>query len=202
MTIPRLASCGFADGSPTSAICLAELRRKPTRLLRSWTGVTCDMYRTSTLIDLMVEGTNRYALACLGEKFELWTAVNADELCAYMGLLILMVFVKLPSLRDYWKKDKVFNYPPIANVMSRDRFLEIHRYLHFTNNEALHAPGSPGYDKLGKIKPIITALSERFRGVYEPGKNISIDEAMIRFKGRSTIKQYLPMKPIKRGIKV
>ena len=86
--------------------------------------------------------------------------------------------------------------------MSRDRFLEIHRYLHFTNNEALHAPGSPGYDKLGKIKPIITALSEHFRAVYKPGKNISIDEAMIRFKGRSIIKQYLPMKPIKRGIKV
>ena len=63
------------------------------------------------------------------------------------------------------------------------------------------APGSPGYDKLGKITPIITALLERFRAVYEPGKNISIDEAMIRFKGRSTIKQYLPMKPIKRELK-
>ena len=160
------------------------------------------LFFTSTLIDLMVEETNRYASACLGEKFELWTAVNADELCAYMGLLILMGFVKLPSLRDYWKKDRVFNYPSIVNVMSRDRLLEVHRYLHFTNNEALHAPGSPGYDKLGKIKPIITALSERFKAVYEPGKNISTDEAMIQFKGRSTIKQYLPMKPIKWGIKV
>ena len=76
------------------------------------------LFFTSTLIDLMVEKTNRYVSACLGEKFELWTAVNADELCAYMRLLILMGFVKLPSLRDYWKKDKVFNYPPIANVMS------------------------------------------------------------------------------------
>ena len=31
----------------------------------------------------MVGETNRYASACLGEKFELWTAVNADKLCAY-----------------------------------------------------------------------------------------------------------------------
>lgn len=31
---------------------------------------------------------------------------------------------------------------------------------------------------------------------------MSIDEAMIRFKGRSTLKHYLPLKPIKRGIKV
>ena len=29
-----------------------------------------------------------------------------------------------------------------------------------------------------------------------------MDEAMIKFKGRSALKQYMPMKPIKRGIKV
>ena len=32
--------------------------------------------------------------------------------------------------------------------------------------------------------------------------NVSVDEAMIRFKGRSTLKQYMPKKLIKRGIKV
>ncbi|KAJ4430236.1 hypothetical protein ANN_22448, partial [Periplaneta americana] len=30
----------------------------------------------------------------------------------------------------------------------------------------------------------------------------SIDESMTKFKGRSSLKQYLPMKPIKRGIKI
>ena len=34
------------------------------------------------------------------------------------------------------------------------------------------------------------------------GKHVSIDEAMIPFKGRSALKQYLPLKPIKRGFKV
>ena len=29
----------------------------------------------------------------------------------------------------------------------------------------------------------------------------SIDEAMIKFKGRSSLKQYVSLKPIKRGIK-
>lgn len=37
---------------------------------------------------------------------------------------------------------------------------------------------------------------------YNPSVNISIDEAMIAFKGRASIKQYMPKKPIKRGIKV
>lgn len=31
---------------------------------------------------------------------------------------------------------------------------------------------------------------------------MSIDESMIKFKGRSSLKQYMPLKPIKRGYKV
>ena len=42
-------------------------------------------------------------------------------------------------------------------------------------------------------------LCAQFRSVYCPS---SIDEAMIPFKGRSTLKEYMPMKPNKRGIKV
>ena len=38
--------------------------------------------------------------------------------------------------------------------------------------------------------------------LYHPHKEVSIDEAMIPFKGRSSMKQYLPKKPVKRGFKV
>lgn len=31
---------------------------------------------------------------------------------------------------------------------------------------------------------------------------LSIDESMVRFKGRKSFKQYMPMKPIKRELKV
>lgn len=38
--------------------------------------------------------------------------------------------------------------------------------------------------------------------MYNLHKEVSIDEAMIRFKGRSSLKRYMPKKPIKQGIKV
>ena len=38
--------------------------------------------------------------------------------------------------------------------------------------------------------------------MYSPHKEVTVDEAMIKFQGRSSLKQYLPMKPTKRGIKV
>ena len=137
-----------------------------------------------------------------GEKYAQWTQVTVSELQAYVGFMILMGIVHLPSLYDYWKKDAIFHYSPVASRISRDRFFELHRYLHFTDNSTLSLPGDPGYDKLGKIKPILERVRKVIRSVYCPPQNISIDEAMIPFKGRSTLKQYMPLKPVKRGIKV
>ena len=56
--------------------------------------------------------------------------------------------------------------------------------------------------KLGKIRPVVESLENRFWTIYHLHKEVAIDEAMIKFKGRSSMKQYLPMKPIKRGLKV
>lgn len=133
----------------------------------------------------MVQETNRYASTCLGDISETWTAVTTNEVCAYMGCMILMGFIKLPSLRNYCK-NRVFCYTTIADMISRDQFLANHHYLHFINNETLSTLGSVDHDKLGKIRLISTALSEQFRAIYEPGKNISIDEAMIPFKHCTT----------------
>lgn len=126
------------------------------------------LFFTSTLMDLIVEGTNRYAAACIGEQ---WTPTTTEELCAYMGFMMLMglVLVLVPSMYDYWQKDEVFHYLAIAGRISRDRFFKLHRFLHFVDNSKFSVPRTPGYDKLGKIRPIITALSERFSSIYTPG---------------------------------
>ena len=58
------------------------------------------------------------------------------------------------------------------------------------------------YDKLFKVRTLLDAITKQFREVYNPPQNLSIDEAMIAFKGRLSIKQYMPQKPIKRAIKV
>lgn len=42
----------------------------------------------------------------------------------------------------------------------------------------------------------------KFKLFYDPTKEQSVDESMVKFKGRSNLKQYLPNKPIKRGFKI
>ena len=109
---------------------------------------------------------------------------------------------ELPEIRDYWSTNEQLHYFPVASRIPRKRFMELSTYLHFANNENIVTRGQPEYDRLAKVRPVITALQKSFLEAYNPHRENAIDEAMIKFKGRSSLKQYLPMKPIKRGFKV
>lgn len=145
-------------------------------------------YFDNDIIDLVVRETNRFAaLANTGTTWE----TGAEEIRAYLGFHILMGINRLPEIRDYWARDPKMHYSPIASKISRKRFEEISRYLHFVDNAALPPRDEPGYHRLQKVLPLITALRERFKTTYNPHVQNSIDEAMIPFKG--TIYTTLPV---------
>ena len=66
------------------------------------------------------------------------------------------------------------------------------RYLHFVDNDTLVPRGEDSHDHLGKVRPLIDHLSTKFAQTYEPHRDIAVDEAMIKFQGRSSLKQYMP----------
>ena len=136
------------------------------------------------------------------EKYDSWEKITVDEFTAFLGFMLLVGIVRLPSIADYWKRDEIFHYAPVARRISRNRFFELQRYLHFADNSTLATPGTPGYNRLGKIQPVIDRLLERFQAIYNLHRDVSVDEAMVPFKGRSTLKQYMPKKPVRRGFKV
>ena len=162
-----------------------------------------ELFFSDDLMQLMVLESNRYAEEVMGsEKFQKWTKISVEEMKAFLGFSILMGICQLPSIKDYWKKNEYLHYSPIADRIPRDRFLEISRYVHFTDNATLQPRGSSGHDRLGKVRPIINHLSVKFSELYHPHKEVAVDKAMVKFQGRSSLKQYMPMKPVKRGIKV
>ena len=149
------------------------------------------------LIDHIVRETNRYARTVMGDsKYENWEKLGTSDIYAYFGIMIMMGLVNLPCL---WRKDTLFYCPAIADKMSRDRFLEIHKYLHFTNNEALESNND---DRLWKVREVLDMMQSRFVSLYDPHRECAIDEAMVPYKGRSSLKQYMPKKPVRRGLKV
>jgi hypothetical protein len=81
--------------------------------------------------------------------------------------------------------------------MTRDRFDLIWRFLHLQNNAELNPE-----DPLRKLRFFIDFLNKKFKEVYVPQDSVTVDESMVKFKGRLSFRQYLPAKPIKWGIKV
>ena len=154
-------------------------------------------------IDHIVIETNRYAKEVLSiEQYATWSDAYNAEIKAFFGFNILMGLVWMPALEDYWKIGNHFHYAPIASRISRDRFKQLSRCLHFTTNADLKQRGERGYDRLGKVREVINILKNAQLEAYNMTKSIVVDEAMIPFKGRSCLKQYLKNKPVKRGIKV
>ncbi|KAM7306155.1 piggyBac transposable element-derived protein 4-like [Ixodes scapularis] len=157
------------------------------------------LYFDEEVLDTIVLETNRYAHQ---KRRAGWKNLTTDELKAYLGMLFLMSVHPVHHVYLYWSTDKFFNVSEISNVMTFKRFQAIMNSLHLNNHELEKKRGEDGFDKLSKVRPLVTALSERFLREYAPSTHQSIDESMIPFKGRSSLKQYMPMKPIKRGYKV
>ena len=159
-----------------------------------------DLLFKPEIIPKIVENTNGYARWRCDQndrRDQVWYDVTSNELNAYLGMNIFMGINQLPSYKDYWSKDQFIGNEGIKSVMPVKRYEKITEYLHVSdrNNENAN-------DKLSKVRPVIDSLKESFQSSYKPSKNVSVDEAMIKWTGRLSYKQYLPAKPIKRGIKV
>nr|CAI5823126.1 unnamed protein product [Callosobruchus analis] len=114
--------------------------------------------------------------------------LQQDELQAFFGMLLIMGFHTLSSLRLYWSTDQNFHVSRISSIMSQKRFLHILRYLHLNDNDVMPQRGNDRFDRLYKVRPPVDILNERFSSLYAPYRELFIDESMVAFKGRTTLK--------------
>lgn len=128
--------------------------------------------------------------------------VTKDEMKTFLGINLLMGIKKLPSYRDYWSSHPDLHEPFVSKYMTVNRFGWLLSHLHLNDNHFQPGRNHPNYDKLYKIRPLLDSLKRKFQENYKPTEHLAIDESMIKFKGRSYLKQYMPKKPIKRGYKV
>ena len=85
----------------------------------------------------------------------------------------------------------------LKSTFSRDRF-KLLLFKHYINKP--EKPSSAG--RLNYMEELIECLKHNFQRCRQDSSFQSIDESMTKFKGRSTLKQCLPMKPVNRGIKL
>ena len=155
--------------------------------------------------DLLVQETNRYANIVTGStpNARPWNDTNVEEMKAFLGVMIYMGIVKLPCLELYWSRQyNGIETPSIARVMPLVRFEQLFRCFHLSNNSNQIPYGQPGHDKLFKVRSLLDIVVPHFQNEYSLHQECAIDEAMIPFKGRLALKQYMKDKPTKWGIKV
>lgn len=86
--------------------------------------------------------------------------------------------------------------------MSRDRFLQIMRYLHFKDNQKeVRDKNSSDYDKLFRVSKLLDFLLPRLSEVYNPERNWAVDATLLNFKGKIYFSQFISIKPSRFGFK-
>ena len=152
------------------------------------------------LVDFVNENARRRKESDPDNKKGDWKMLMVDELKAYYGLVIMKDIIKLDRDAHYWHQggEHFLLYTRFGNVMSRDRFFQIHRYLYFVD------PRDPvnTADKLHKIWHILNSVRWNFQDEYVPHEHVTVDEAMAPFKGHLGFKQFMKDKPVKFGIKL
>ena len=126
-----------------------------------------------------------------------WHPTSAAEVQAFVGINIAMGMADLPEYKDYWSEEPILHNPYITSVMSRWRYEKLCQYFHCSL-----AAEEEATDKLAKVRPLITVCETNFANCFAPVRDLSVDEAMIRFDGRLAWKQYMLKKPVKWGVKV
>lgn len=122
---------------------------------------------------------------------------DASEIMIVIGCMLVMSYNRVPSFHDYWSKKKSLGNACIKDAISRDRCTLLLSKMYYTDPEKPENCSKTYY-----VDELVTCLKQKFQSARSFSSHLSVDESMVKFKGRSSLKQYLPLKPIKRGVKI
>ena len=92
---------------------------------------------------------------------------SEEEMRSFLGIHLAMGLVRLPSLKDYWSTNPLLATPGIVKGMSRNRLRSIHSHLHINNNSQMPRPGSPNFNKLFKLRPLLNKICLNSQAAYQ-----------------------------------
>lgn len=121
--------------------------------------------------------------------------ISIAELKVFFAILMISGYSQRPRKDFYWSMDSDLRNEAIANAMSRNRFRDILKNLHFVNNAEL-----PPNDKFAKVRPLIEHLNSVFikhMPLTEANVPIAVDESMVPYYSHHSCKQRIQGKPIR-----
>ena len=114
-----------------------------------------------------------------------------------LALIIYFGLVKVNHFHGYWSTKSLYHGLWTQNVLTHDRFKVIMAMLHIADFSK-----ESKEDKLKKVQHFIDHMCQRCRELYQPSANVAIHERMVKLKHRSGMRQYMPLKLVKFGLKL
>ena len=176
-----------------------------------------------TLIKTMVANTNAYArLHKATARARKWVDVTVSDILRFFAIIIHHGLVRVPSHEMFWNNNVCTFHA--STVMSLTRFQQIKRFFHVAEPDPpltleqlaeRRAAGRrrdpdagdtgdsselPSYAR--KVLPLMEQVRTACMSLLYPGKNVAIDEVIVRFTGRSTHTFVIKHKPNPCGYKI
>lgn len=151
------------------------------------------MYFDNEVLNLILMFSEKYAKDNNRHDFVL----DRSDLLKFIGLLIFTGYHKLPQTQLYWSRDEDKGLEIVKNCMSRNRFYNIKRNIHLSDNSQLEKN-----DKFCKLRPLFDIINQKNLQFGVFSHNLSIDEQMVPYFGRHSCKMFIRGKPVRFGFKL
>ncbi|CAG8525093.1 10017_t:CDS:2 [Acaulospora morrowiae] len=131
------------------------------------------LFFMNNILDTIVANMNLYSLS-----------KNADGL------------FNSPSLNQYWNENTKLPIHNISKQMLLFHFEQIKRYLHVSSPIAIIN------NYFEKLEPLLSKIRDVSKQLYTPSSNVSVDEMIVRFSGRSVYMVRIKNKPTPKSFKI
>ncbi|KAJ6640378.1 PiggyBac transposable element-derived protein 4 [Pseudolycoriella hygida] len=160
---------------------------------------------TDNIMEMIVTATNEYGRDLYAKPVPvtrkspktIFRDTDTNEMYKFLGLSLLMAQCKFPTIRNAFSKHPLYFHPVFPVTLSGRRYQMLLRSFN------CHTPPREDekQDKLVKVNRLVDALLISFRAAYIPSINLSLDESLLLFRGRLSIRQYIKTKAAKYGVK-
>ena len=108
-----------------------------------------------------------------------WFDVEPEEFYRFLALLMYMGIVPAPSVETFYSAKTLYNGLWAQAFMEKKRFQQLLSFLKVSNRER-----EDPKNKLAKVTFLLEFIQRRCQDLFQPGRNLAIDERMVRNKGR------------------
>jgi hypothetical protein len=127
--------------------------------------------------------------------------VRRAEMAGFIGILIYAGTEAIKDMYSLWNTDEASPiHMLVQRAMSRRRWKKINKWFCLYAKGMHEKPGDKSPHQ--KVDAFSRYLQKKFMAYWIPGRNLAIDEAIVRFQGRASETVNIPTKPDPIGFKV